>query len=146
SEASMKGSRLVLTLVLAAAPAFAQPKAAAKKAPPAAKAQPATPAVPAPAAPAAPKTGDTAPADPNKPDVQKAADANAKGQEPKDVAPENAKPKTRYFEGMGKTPEEEKLYEEISAAIDDYETESKDFKKEVQLLVEKKYEEKRNTL
>ena len=46
---------------------------------------------------------------------------------------------------MGKTPEEEKLLEEISQAIDDYETESKDFCREVQLLVEKKYEEKRNT-
>src|SRR6185436_9727991 len=53
---------------------------------------------------------------------------------------------TRYFEGMGKTPEEEKTYEEISQAIDEYETESKDFRKEVQLLVEKKYEEKRNLL
>lgn len=62
-----------------------------------------------------------------------------------DVAP-TVKPKTRYLEGFGRTPEEEKLLEEISRAIESYEQESKDFRREVQLLIEKKYEEKRNTL
>ncbi|MBX5483850.1 MAG: tetratricopeptide repeat protein [Myxococcaceae bacterium] len=47
---------------------------------------------------------------------------------------------------MGRTPEEERLYEELSQAIETYENESKDFRREVQLLVEKKYEEKRNGL
>jgi TolA-binding protein len=36
--------------------------------------------------------------------------------------------------------------EEISRALELYEAESREFKREVQLLVEKKYEEKRNTL
>ncbi len=63
----------------------------------------------------------------------------------KDVAPAQ-KPKSRYFEGMGRTPEEVKLLEQLSAAIESYEAESKDFRKEVQLLIEKKYEEKRNAL
>ncbi len=57
-----------------------------------------------------------------------------------------AKPQTRYLEGMGRTAEEKGLYEEISRALQAYEEESKDFRREVQLLVEKKYEEKRNTL
>ncbi len=62
-----------------------------------------------------------------------------------DVAPPTA-PKTRYFEGMGKSPEEVAHLEELSKALELYEQESKDFRREVQLLVEKKYEEKRNTL
>jgi TolA-binding protein len=56
------------------------------------------------------------------------------------------KPKTKFFEGMGKTPDDRAMLEEISQAIAEYETESKEFKREVQLLVEKKYEDKRNTL
>lgn len=56
------------------------------------------------------------------------------------------KPKTRYFEGMGKTPEQTAVLEELSRAIESYEIESREFKREVQLLVEKKYEDKRNTL
>ena len=63
----------------------------------------------------------------------------------KDIAP-TAKAKTRFFEGLGKDATEEKQLEEISRAIESYETESKDFRREVQLLVEKKYEEKRGTL
>ncbi len=63
----------------------------------------------------------------------------------KDIAP-GAKPKSRYFEGMGRTPEEEKLLEEISRAIEVYENESREYRREVQLLIEKKYEEKRNAL
>ncbi len=61
-----------------------------------------------------------------------------------DAAPVE-KPKTRFFEGMG-TPEQTEVLEELSRAIEEYEQESRDFKREVQLLVEKKYEEKRNTL
>ena len=62
-----------------------------------------------------------------------------------DVSPDK-KPSTRYFEGMGHTPEEQKQLEELTHALEQYESESKEFKREVQLLVEKKYEEKRNTL
>ncbi len=61
-----------------------------------------------------------------------------------DVAPAKP-PATRYFEGMGHTPEEQKQLEELSQALKLYEDESHEFKREVQLLVEKKYEEKRNT-
>lgn len=53
---------------------------------------------------------------------------------------------SRYFQGMGRTPEEARLLEEISRSLESYEQESRDFRKEVQLLIEKKYEEKRNTL
>ncbi|MFZ5470775.1 MAG: tetratricopeptide repeat protein [Myxococcota bacterium] len=66
-------------------------------------------------------------------------------EEKKDVAP-TEKPQTRYFEGMGRTPEEERVLEELSRALQTYEEESKEFRREVQLLIEKKYEEKRNTL
>ncbi len=62
-----------------------------------------------------------------------------------DAAPV-AKPKTKYFEGMGTTPEQKEQLEELTRALELYESESKEFKREVQLLVEKKYEEKRNTL
>ncbi len=62
-----------------------------------------------------------------------------------DVAP-GQKATTKYFEGMGRTPEEQRYLEELTAALKLYEEESREFKREVQLLVEKKYEEKRNTL
>src|SRR6187402_1271625 len=47
----------------------------------------------------------------------------------KDVAlPAPRANKTRYFEGMGRTPEEEKLLQEISEALASYEAESKEFR------------------
>jgi tetratricopeptide (TPR) repeat protein len=94
------------------------------------------PAKKAPAPAAAPDAG--VPAGPAMP--------SASGAEPKkDAAPAEAA-KTRFFEGMGKTPEQQAMLEELSRALEQYETESRDFKREVQLLVEKKYESKRNTL
>jgi cellulose synthase operon protein C len=57
-----------------------------------------------------------------------------------------AKPKSRFFEGMGTTSAEKTQLEELSSAMEAYELEAKEFKREVQLLVEKKYEDKRNTL
>ncbi|MER2566641.1 MAG: hypothetical protein ABTQ32_38315, partial [Myxococcaceae bacterium] len=63
-----------------------------------------------------------------------------------DAPPAEAKPKTRYYEGMGRTEQEKRLLEEVSQALATYEEESREFKREVQLLIEKKYEEKRNTL
>ncbi|MBE2252330.1 MAG: tetratricopeptide repeat protein [Myxococcus sp.] len=47
---------------------------------------------------------------------------------------------------MGRTPEQKRLLEEVSQALATYEEESREFKREVQLLIEKKYEEKRSTL
>lgn len=63
-----------------------------------------------------------------------------------DAAPAPEKPKARYYEGMGKTDQEKRALEELSQAIAAYEEESREFKREVQLLIEKKYEEKRNLL
>ncbi len=63
-----------------------------------------------------------------------------------DTAPASDTPKTKYYEGMGRTPDEKAMLEEISHAIEQYETESKEFKREVQLLVEKKYDSKRSML
>jgi TolA-binding protein len=63
-----------------------------------------------------------------------------------DAPPAPEKPKTRYYEGMGRTEQEKRLLEEVSQAMATYEEESREFKREVQLLIEKKYEEKRNTL
>ena len=77
---------------------------------------------------------------PGMPQLPPATEA-AKG----DVAP-SAKVKSRYFEGMGSSAEQKAQLEEISRALELYEAESREFKREVQLLVEKKYEEKRNTL
>ncbi|HYI01164.1 tetratricopeptide repeat protein [Hyalangium sp.] len=55
-------------------------------------------------------------------------------------------PPERYLEGLGRTPEEETLLRQISADLKTYEDEARDFRREVQLLVERKYEEKRNSL
>jgi tetratricopeptide (TPR) repeat protein len=73
------------------------------------------------------------------------ADLNPDGGAKVEVKPEE-KAKTRYFEGMGHSPAEVKQLEELTQALQEYESESKEFKREVQLLVEKKYEEKRNSL
>ncbi|HZI11976.1 MAG TPA: tetratricopeptide repeat protein, partial [Myxococcus sp.] len=50
------------------------------------------------------------------------------------------------LEGMGRTPEQEALLQDVSRALQTYEEESRDFGREVQLLVEKKYEQKRDAL
>ena len=71
---------------------------------------------------------------------------SATGDTKSDAPPAPAKPVTRYYEGMGRTPEQKRMLEEVSQALQTYEEESREFKREVQLLIEKKYEEKRNTL
>ena len=71
---------------------------------------------------------------------------SATGDAKSDAPPTPAKPVTRYYEGMGRTPEQKRMLEEVSQALQTYEEESREFKREVQLLIEKKYEEKRNTL
>jgi TolA-binding protein len=62
-----------------------------------------------------------------------------------DTAPAE-KPRPRYLDGLKVTDVQQAQLEEISRALELYEAESREFKREVQLLVEKKYEEKRNTL
>ena len=108
--------RALFVIALCALPALAAPKKSAKKAP--------APVVDA----GVPDAGVFVPPEESK----------------TDAAPVE-KPKTRYLEGLG-TPDQAQVLEELSRAIEEYEQESKDFKREVQLLVEKKYEEKRNTL
>lgn len=51
-----------------------------------------------------------------------------------------------YLQGMGRTPEQEALLQDVSRALQTYEEESREFSREVQLLVEKKYEQKRDAL
>src|SRR4051812_47413263 len=69
---------------------------------------------------------------------------------PGEAPPPGQEPAVRHkpnsFEGFGRTPEEEQQLEEISEAVREYEQESRDFRREIQLLVEKKYEEKRSLL
>lgn len=133
--------KLVLPLlVLLASPALAQNgKAAPKKAASSKKKQDA-------------KKADEKKADSKSPppDEKKATGETGPSQQTaspqkEDVAPAQ-KPKTRFFEGMGRSAEEERQLEELSRAIELYEAESREFRKEVQLLIEKKYEEKRRAL
>lgn len=121
---------VLLCALCLTASAFAQAKAAPKKAPAA------DAGTPAPKGPQGAVSPLGTPASPS------GASAEAGSETKADVAPE-AKAKTRYFEGMGKTPEEMKQLEELTQALATYETESKEFKREVQLLVERKYEDKR---
>jgi len=73
------------------------------------------------------------------------APAESGGAPPAQAAP--AQPsQDRTLSGMGRTPEEEARLRELSADLQRYEEESRDFRREVQLLVERKYEEKRNGL
>ena len=85
----------------------------------------------APAASTAPAPEDAVPAAPAAP-------------EKRDVAPVQ-KPKLG-MDGMGRTPEEQRQLDELQQMLHSYEDEARDFKHDVQLLVEKKYEEKRSDL
>ncbi len=108
---------LPLLLVLATSQAPA-PAAGQKKATPKPAAAPAAPVTPAPSG----------------GDADKA-----------DVAPE-AVPKANPLHGLGRTPEEQKQLDDMGRAMDSYETEAAEFRHDVQLLVQKKYEEKRSAL
>src|SRR5712692_3352085 len=66
--------------------------------------------------------------------------------DPGQSSPVSAPAKNRYLQGLGRTPEEEKQLEEISRAIESYEQDAKEFRRDVQVLVEKRYDEKRNGL
>ncbi|HUM10689.1 MAG TPA: tetratricopeptide repeat protein [Myxococcaceae bacterium] len=114
---------LLIALALAASPASTSTKAKGKPKPPAGKKAP-PPAKPAPA----PADAAAATATPEKQDVQPA-------QKP-----------SLSLAGTGRTPEEQKQLDELQDMLRSYEDESRDFKRDVQLLVEKKYEEKRSDL
>jgi tetratricopeptide (TPR) repeat protein len=74
-----------------------------------------------------------------------AMDGSAQPPPPAADAPAQPAP-SRFLEGMGRTPEEEALLREISEDLQTYENEAREFKREIHLLVERKYEEKRNSL
>jgi len=78
------------------------------------------------------------------PEPTSATPAQRSEPEKQDVVP-GAKPKLG-LQGLGRTPEEQAQLDEMQRMLDSYETEARDFKKDVQLLVEKKYEEKRSDL
>jgi TolA-binding protein len=120
----MLGS-LLIALAVAASPATSPKAKTRSKAAPAKKAP--APA-PAPAVPAPPQVAPAATATPEKRDV-------LPGQKPK-----------LALEGMGRTAEEQKQLDALQDMLRSYEEESRDFKRDVQLLVEKKYEEKRSDL
>lgn len=61
-------------------------------------------------------------------------------------APAVPAPPARYLEGMGRSPEREALLQEVSRALQAYEDESREFHREVQWLVERRYETKRAAL
>ncbi|WP_171818490.1 tetratricopeptide repeat protein [Pyxidicoccus fallax] len=63
----------------------------------------------------------------------------------KESAPASGKP-GEYLKGLGRTPEQEALLQEVSRAHKTYQDESREFHREVQLLVEHKYEQKRGSL
>jgi TolA-binding protein len=84
--------------------------------------------------------------------AQEAATAEAPA--PQQPTPEAAPAKAalapgapgEYLKGLGRTPEQEALLQEVSRALKTYEEESREFHREVQQLVEFKYEQKRRAL
>jgi tetratricopeptide (TPR) repeat protein len=75
------------------------------------------------------------------------ATARAAAQDP--ARPEPApqpQPSGSRFAGLGRTPEQEKLLEELSEAVQRYEEESREYKREIQNLIQKKYQERRDRL
>ncbi|WP_163995845.1 tetratricopeptide repeat protein [Pyxidicoccus caerfyrddinensis] len=62
------------------------------------------------------------------------------------AAPAPAPSRPEYLKGLGRTPEQEALLQDVSRALKTYEEESREFHREVQQLVERKYEQKRGSL
>ena len=73
------------------------------------------------------------------------AEAQAVG-EKAPVAPAAASRERKAFEGYGADATEEREYLELSDAIADFEAQGREFRREVQLLIEKKFDEKRRDL
>lgn len=55
-------------------------------------------------------------------------------------------PESRYLKGLGRTPDEEVLLDDVSEALRTYEEESREFSGDVQRLMERRYEQKRDSL
>jgi TolA-binding protein len=62
------------------------------------------------------------------------------------VAPGTSRAERKLFEGYGADADEEAEYLDLSEAISDFEEQGKEFRREVQLLIEKKFDEKRRGL
>lgn len=88
---------------------------------------------------AAPEAGGGAPSV-----AAQAAPAAGQADEKKTVVPELREKSP--FDGMGRSPDEQADYRDLADAIRQYEEQSKEYRKEIQLLVEKKYDEKRKGL
>ena len=101
----------------------------------------------APTAPAGGKTPSATkpPALPAAPPVPEGPAPAASEADKTDVSPEN-EPKANPLHGLGRTPEEQQQLDEMGRAMDTYEAEAAEFRHDVQLLVQKKYEEKRSAL
>jgi len=67
-------------------------------------------------------------------------------EEPAPQAQPPKKERARYLDGLGRNAEEQKALDELSNAMRAYEDAWKEFRKEVQNLIEKIYEEKRKSL
>ncbi|RKH02921.1 hypothetical protein D7X74_36710 [Corallococcus sp. CA047B] len=75
------------------------------------------------------------------------ASPQAPTEAPKKAAPAPvAAPAPRYLDGLGHTPEQQKLLGDVSRALEAYEAESRDFHREVKQLVERRYAQKRAAL
>ncbi len=72
------------------------------------------------------------------------AAAESTDEDKADVTPGAAKP--NLMRGLGRTPEEQRQLDELGTAIEAYEAEATEYRKDVQLLVQKKYEDKRSAL
>ncbi len=97
------------------------------------------------AAPAAAKAKSEPAARPEPAAAAQPAGAQGAGEEKKLVGPAE-RIEAKLFEGFGRNPEEEAEYRDLSDSLRDFEEQGKEFRKEVQLLIEKKYEEKRKEL
>ena len=71
--------------------------------------------------------------------AQQPAATDTSAQPPPAAAAPAAPAPSRYLEGMGRTPEDEALLREISEDLQTYENEAREFKREIHLLVERKY-------
>ncbi len=74
------------------------------------------------------------------------SDAERAADEKKEIVAPGERREAKLYEGFGRNPEEEAEYQELSDALREYEEQGKEFRKEIQLLIEKKYDEKRKGL
>ncbi|MBI5547356.1 MAG: tetratricopeptide repeat protein, partial [Deltaproteobacteria bacterium] len=74
------------------------------------------------------------------------SDSERGADEKKEVVAPGERREAKLLEGYGRDGEEEQEYQELSDALREFEEQGKEYRKEIQLLIEKKYEEKRKGL